>query len=162
MSEPKKDCGNWVRFVKTGASGLARAITGLRGDLTSSWANLPLRLCGLFRPLALAKSHAGAATVLVNEFDTSDLERTSYDLKGSSTRLTGPSLKLVHCYDAHARALGQFLLLHPAVPAVYEWREFVVAEGLRSYGSAITENRGAQRCLIKLKFGQRLRPRNVH
>ena len=122
MSEPKKDCGNWVRFVKTGASGLARAITGLRGDLTSSLANLPLRLCGLFRPLALAKSHAGAATVLVNEFDTSDLERTSYDLKGSSTRLTGPSLKLVHCYDAHARALGQFLLLHPAVPAVYEWR----------------------------------------
>lgn len=104
MSEPKKDCGNWVRFVKTGASGLARAITGLRGDLTSSLANLPLRLCGLFRPLALAKSHAGAATVLVNEFDTSDLERTSYDLKGSSTRLTGPSLKLVHCYDAHARA----------------------------------------------------------
>ena len=94
MSEPKKDCGNWVRFVKTGASGLARAITGLRGDLTSSLANLPLRLCGLFRPLALAKSHAGAATVLVNEFDTSDLERTSYDLKGSSTRLTGPSLKL--------------------------------------------------------------------
>ena len=73
-------------------------------------ANLPLRLCGLFRPLALAKSHAGAATVLVNEFDTSDLERTSYNLKGSSTRLTGPSLKLVHCYDAHARALGQFLL----------------------------------------------------
>ena len=110
MSEPKKDCGNWVRFVKTGASGLARAITGLRGDLTSSLANLPLRLCGLFRPLALAKSHAGAATVLVNEFDTSDLERTSYDLKGSSTRLTGPSLKLVHCYDAHARALCQFLL----------------------------------------------------
>ncbi|MGB6706547.1 MAG: hypothetical protein WBE94_15585 [Pseudolabrys sp.] len=54
------------------------------------------------------------------------------------------------------------LVLHPAVPAVYEWREFAVAEGLRSYGSAITENRGAQRCLIKLKFGQRLRPRNVH
>ena len=74
------------------------------------WQICPLRLCGLFRPLALAKSHAGAATVLVNEFDTSDLERTSYDLKGSSTRLTGPSLKLVHCYDAHARALGQFLL----------------------------------------------------
>ena len=32
------------------------------------------------------------------------------------------------------------LVLHPAVPAVYEWREFAVAGGLRSYGSAITES----------------------
>ena len=32
------------------------------------------------------------------------------------------------------------LVLHHAVPAVYEWREFAVAGGLLSYGSAITES----------------------
>ena len=31
------------------------------------------------------------------------------------------------------------LVLHHAVPAVYEWREFAVAGGLLNYGSAITE-----------------------
>ena len=32
------------------------------------------------------------------------------------------------------------LVLHHAVPAIYEWREFAVAGGLLSYGAAITES----------------------
>jgi hypothetical protein len=90
--------GRQVGFV------LQNDITRARARSRSLW------LFGRFKSLAFAQAHAGATAVLVDEFDTSDLERTSYDLKGSSTRLTGPSLKLVHCYDAHARALGQFLL----------------------------------------------------
>ncbi|MGB8671912.1 MAG: hypothetical protein WCD29_19365 [Pseudolabrys sp.] len=60
--------------------------------------------------MALPKPQTRAASVFVDEFDAGDLECTSYDLKGCSTRLTGLSLKLVNGYDAHARPLGQFLL----------------------------------------------------
>ena len=53
--------------------------------------------------MALPKPQTRAASVFVDEFDAADLECTSYDLKGCSTRLTGLSLKLVNGYDAHAR-----------------------------------------------------------
>ena len=70
----------------------------------------PSGLFWLLQPPALAQAHAGAAAVLVDEFDARDLKCTSYDLKSGSTRLTDSSLKLVHGYDAHASALGQVLL----------------------------------------------------
>jgi hypothetical protein len=58
----------------------------------------------------LSKTHAGAATIFVDEFDAGGLERASYNFKSRTARLTYAGFKLMDGDHAHACVAGKFLL----------------------------------------------------
>src|SRR5215469_1739972 len=72
----------------------------------------PVRTSG-FRglwPVTLPQPHTSAAAVLINELDAGAFKSSSNDIKGGATRLTRPSLQLVHGYDSNSGFICKLLL----------------------------------------------------
>jgi hypothetical protein len=63
-----------------------------------------------FFPLPFAQSHPGPSAILVDEFDAGAFKGSSNDIKGGATRLTRPSLQLVHGYDSNSGFICKLLL----------------------------------------------------
>jgi hypothetical protein len=62
------------------------------------------------RSRPLPQPHTPAAAVLINEFDAGAFKSSSNDIKGGATRLTRPSLQLVHSYDTDSGFICKVLL----------------------------------------------------
>jgi hypothetical protein len=60
--------------------------------------------------VTLPQPHTSAAAVLINELDAGAFKSSSNDIKGGATRLTRPSLQLVHGYDSNSGFICKLLL----------------------------------------------------
>jgi hypothetical protein len=69
--------------------------------------NLVLRR---FWPPPLSQTHSRPSAILVDEFDAGAFKSSPNDIKRSATRLTRPSLQLVHGYDSNSGFICKLLL----------------------------------------------------
>src|SRR6516165_5517312 len=75
------------------------------------------------RSSPLPQPHTSTATVLVNELDAGDFKSSSNDIESGATRLTRPSLQLVHGYNSDSGFICKLLLApskkSPGCPALF-------------------------------------------